>query len=627
MSRFDQTFKDEVRARNDIVEVISSYVRLDSRGNRYWGLCPFHGEKTPSFTVLPDQQIYYCFGCKATGDVFRFVQEREHLSFYEALVHLAKRARIPLPQEERTPDEERAYRERRGMYDALEMGARFFQHHLWETEAGKPGLEYLLQRGLTEETIRRFRLGWAPGYSQCFRSLANRFPPDILLKVGLIKPRREGGGYMDAFFNRVMFPITDLNGRVIGFGGRILEGTAAKYVNTSDTPLFAKRQVLFGLAQAKEEMRKLNQAILVEGYLDVITPHQAGIGNLVAPLGTALTDDQCQLLRRQVEKVVVAFDADTAGQMATLRGLDRLHEAGCEVRVLQVPDGKDPDDFVRSHGAEPFRQLLEQAVPLVEFKLRLAMERAGGNRPEAKLEAVKAVARVLADMKSEVLREEYLRRVAEELAGDTLSTEQAQEALRRNLNRLLREGFQNNQPVSWNNIRGSGLTRHASGDAAQPASEPQPEGARSDRKKDPLWVAERVLLRFALQHPGLWPRIAAELGEQPFGDSVHQMVAAAAREALPAAGAHGEGIATRLLDVLTDEEARMVVVESVSQPLVSTRPQEEALGCMNTIKRHRVQRRIDELQSFIAAQQGAGNVVEPSIVQELTKLYIHLKKA
>jgi DNA primase len=622
----DQTFKDEVRARNDIVEVIASYLRLERRGNRYWGLCPFHSEKTPSFTVLPDQQIYHCFGCKATGDVFRFVQEREHLSFYEALVHLAKRAQIPLPREERTPEEEKAYQERRRLYEALEMGARFFQHCLTETEDGKAALAYLQGRGLTDETIRRFRLGWAPGYSKCFRSLAPRFGAEALLKAGLIKPRREGSGYMDAFFGRVIFPITDLNGRVIGYGGRILEGTAAKYINSAETNLFSKRLVLFGLAQAKEEIRRLNQAILVEGYMDVITPHQAGIRNVVAPLGTALTDEQCQLLRRQAEQVVVAFDADTAGQMATLRGLDRLYDAGCDVRVLRIPDGKDPDGYMSASGADAFRQLVAGAVPLVEFKLRLAMERAGGQSPESKLAAVKAVARVLAGVKSELIREEYLRRVAEELAGGTLSTEEAQEALRRNLNRLLREGFQNNQAVSWNNIRGSGLTRNEA-EVAAAVESPVPASETGVNKNDPVWVAERMLLRLLVQHPGLWVRVADELGPQPFEDSLHREIAANVETVLKVADPHAGSIAARLLDVVNDGAARRLVAEFAAEPLVSARPQEEAAGCMNTIKRHRVQRRIDELARIMEAQQAEGKSVEPSVIREFTELSVRVKKS
>ncbi len=401
MALFDQAFKDEVRSKNDIVEVISSYVKLEQRGNRYVGLCPFHAEKTPSFHVIPQQQFYHCFGCKASGDVFTFLQEREHMSFYETLVHLAKRARIPLPKEERTPEEEKAYRERRALFDALDLAARFFHNQLL-TEPGKAGLAYLTGRGLTEETIRRFRLGWAPGRGGLHRALRSRFSDDVLVKAGLIMPRREGSGYMDAFFERVMFPITDLTGRVIGFGGRILEGNGPKYKNTAETPLFTKRHVLFGLAQAKEAIRTKNQAILVEGYMDVIMPHQVGVDNVIAPLGTALTEEQCKLLRQQAEQVIVAFDSDTAGQMATLRGLEILYDTGCDVRILRLPDGKDPDEFIRAHGVAGFQQCIAEAMPLVEFKLRRAIER----NPESKTKAVEAVARVLIDIQNEVLRED-----------------------------------------------------------------------------------------------------------------------------------------------------------------------------------------------------------------------------
>ncbi|MGE5673901.1 MAG: DNA primase, partial [Mycobacterium leprae] len=445
---FDQTFKDEVRAKNDIVEVISSYVKLERRGNRYVGLCPFHGEKTPSFHVIPQLQIYHCFGCKASGDVFKFLQERDHLTFYEALVQLAKRAGLSLPKEDRTPAEEEAYQERRRMYDALEYATRFYQHQL-QSPAGQAGMEYLKKRGISDESIRTFRLGWATG--RFYQSARSRFTDDVLQKVGLILPRRQGPGFMDSFFDRVMFPITDVTGRVIGFGGRILEGTAAKYKNTAETPLFVKRHVLFGLSQAKEAVRARNQAILVEGYMDVIMPHQVGIKNVVAPLGTALTDEQCRLLRQQAERVIVSFDSDTAGQMATLRGLEKLYDTGCDVRILRLPDGKDPDEYIRAHGPEGFLRCVDEAIPLVDFKLRQALGENPGGSPESKAKAVEAVARFLLDLKNDVLKEEYTQRVADELATTPMDIPEMKKAIARQMNRLLHQGFQHNQPNPRNN--------------------------------------------------------------------------------------------------------------------------------------------------------------------------------
>lgn len=595
MTRFDDAFKDEVRTRNDIVEVISSYVKLERRGNRFVGLCPFHGEKTPSFHVIPDLQIYHCFGCKASGDVFKFIQEREHLSFYEALVHLAKRARIPLPREERTPEEEKVYGERRAMYDALDLAARFFQHQL-SGEAGKPAMEYLLGRGLSAETIREFRLGWAPGRSMLYRSLINRFRnPEILIKAGLILSRHEGGGYMDAFFERVMFPITDLSGRVIGFGGRILQGNAPKYKNTSDTPLFTKRQVLFGIANAKEAIRTKNQAILVEGYMDVIMPHQVGVGNVVAPLGTALTDEQCQELRRQAEQVIVGFDADTAGQMATLRGLEKLYDTGCDVRILRLPDGKDPDEFIRAHGVAAFQTCVDEAIPLVEFKLRLAMGHNAGNTPESKAKALEAVARVLADLKNDLLREEYVHRVANELAESPMDLPELKRAIDRQMNRLLRQGFQHNQLDSRNNIRVLG--------SPHPTGSPAPGSAHSRpaTPADPVWKAERVLLLRLLHDPGLVAHIAAELGSRPFEDPIHQAIFNVA--APVCTQGLGGSLVAKVLDALADSEARLVLSEMAAHPLVSADSEKEAADCIEKIMKHRDSRRIETLENLMKTQQ------------------------
>jgi len=607
MNRFDQSFKDEVRAKNDIVEVISSYVKLERRGNRYVGLCPFHSEKTPSFHVIADQQFYHCFGCKASGDVFTFIQQREHLTFYEALLFLAKRAGIPLPREERTPEQEKAYQERQQLYGALDLAARFFQHQL-TTPAGKPGLDYLRGRGLTDETIQRFRLGWAPGRGALFRALSRRFPVEILQKAGLILPKRDGSGYTDAFYDRVMFPIADLSGRVIGFGGRILGGEGAKYKNTAEGPLFSKRSVLYGLDQAKEAMRARNQAILVEGYMDVIMPHQYGIQNVVAPLGTALTDEQCRVLRQQAAQVIVAFDMDTAGQMATLRGLEKLYDTGCDVRVLQLPDGKDPDEFIRTHGPDAFREAVEKAVPLIEFKIDTVLAKHHRDSPEAKAKAVEAVARVLLDIKEEVLREAYLDRVAAKLTYGQPETEaNIRAAISRELNRLRRQGLQHNLPESRNNRRDAG--RIAAGMGMPVTAD---EGARR---------AEERLLALFLQEPRLARRIEAELGDTPFSDPHYQALFTAARplcqEPDPTAGG---SLAARLLDRLTDPDVRLVLSEMVAKPLVTADSEKEAADCIEKIRKHRDSRRIEDLRNLIRVAEESKQKVDPAIVLELTEL-------
>lgn len=626
MARFDDAFKDEVRSRNDIVEVISSYLKLERRGNRFVGLCPFHGEKTPSFSVNPEMQMYHCFGCKRSGDVFAFVMEREQLTFFEALVQLAKRARIPLPQEERTPEEEEAYKERRATYDALEYAARFYHNQLM-TEPGTAAKEYLTGRGLTEASMRRFRLGWAPGYGRLYRAMRNRFATEILIRAGLILPRRDGSGYMDAFFDRVIFPITDLSGRTLGFGGRILQGNAPKYKNTSETPLFSKRRVLFGLSQSLQAIRTQNQAILVEGYMDVIMPHQAGVENVVAPLGTALTDEQCAVLRQQAEQVIVAFDADTAGQLATLRGLEKLYDTGIDVRILSIPDGKDPDEYIREHGVDAFRQCISDAVPLIEFKLRRAMASDLGNSPETKARAVQSIARVLADLKNDVLREQYVHAVANELADSPVDVPELKQAIDRQMNRLLRQGFQNNQQDSRNNTRVPGPVEPAKPLPVPSRSPSSPSAEGVVTAADGLRKVERTLLFLTLQHPVLAERISARLGPQPFAEPVHAEIFRVAAPIGAEVGLTGGSILPRVLDRLTDEGARQVLAELAAHPLVSAHAEKEAEDCIENIKRHRDSRRIEDLEKRFEAARAEGKEADSAEVLEYMQLQQRLRKA
>lgn len=582
-----QSFKEEVRSRNPIEEVIGQYVKLERRGNRYVGLCPFHSEKTPSFHVVPEWGIYHCFGCKASGDVFKFLMEREHLTFPEALAELARRAGLPLPRTERTPEEEAAFRERQAMYEALDLAARFFHDQLYNTPEGREkGLRYLKERGLTDETIRAFQLGWAPGHGKLKNQLSRRFRLELLQKVDLIKPT-DRGGYMDTFFERVMFPITDISGRVIGFGGRIVEGEGAKYKNTADTPLFSKRHQLFGLSQAKAAIRAANKAILVEGYLDVITPHQAGIRNVVAPLGTALTPEQCRLLRQQAETVVVAFDADTAGQMATIRGLDLLAETGCEVLVLRLPDGKDPDEFIRVHGPEAFQRQVDAAIPLLEFKLRLALQRHGGKTPEAKAKALEAVAAVLAAEKSEVKREAYIQLVARELAEGGGNPVHYEAAIRRTLDRRL------------------GRSR--------PVQVSPPEPSRSSPQRV-LTALEAEVLQRALQNPALWDVVEAELPDYTFSTPEHCTIVEAVRKLR----SEGEkDLPPRLVESISDPASRTLLMEYLTREVPSADAEVELRDYIRGILRQRIAERIEVITRQIASAKAEEKT---ALMQELMNL-------
>ena len=367
MARFPASWLDELRSRADIVQVVSGYTPLKRNGHRYWGLCPFHNEKTASFSVDPEQQLYYCFGCKAGGSVIQFVMDIEHLDFAEAVKHLADQLHMPLPQMEDDPDYQRRRDQRDRLLAANREAARFYHQTLF-TPDGQPMLDYLKRRGLSDNIIRKFGLGAAPNAWDTLTRhlLAQGYTEEELRLCGLTvvkeaepatedrpaRPRRA----FDMFRNRAIFPIIDQYGNVLAFGGRTLGDGQPKYLNTSDTPVFNKRQGVYAANLLRKE-RHLERVILVEGYMDVVSLTQYGVTGVCATLGTALTSEQARLLKRFAPRVYLSYDGDSAGQHATLRGLDILEAEGIPARVLDFPDGLDPDEFIRRDGLQGFEQL------------------------------------------------------------------------------------------------------------------------------------------------------------------------------------------------------------------------------------------------------------------------------
>lgn len=343
---------DEIRRLCNIVNIIGEYISLEKRGKNYLGLCPFHSEKTPSFSVSEEKQLYYCFGCGAAGNVFGFVMKMEGLTFPEAVRFLARRVGVHIPSPERLLRQEKSLEEK--LIAASELAARFFCYNLDKTESGKKAKEYLRKRGITADTSEFFKLGYAPRGWDNFLKAAQRegFPPEVLLKAGLVSSR-EGGGYYDRFRDRLMFPICNHTGRVVGFGGRALpwgDKDSPKYLNSPETPVFNKSSMLYGFHLARSYIRSAQSAIIVEGYTDVIAAYQAGFKNVVASLGTSLTDSQGKLLRSQAKEILIAYDADAAGRSATWRGFNLLQDLGCAVKVVELPADSDPDSFIRQNG-------------------------------------------------------------------------------------------------------------------------------------------------------------------------------------------------------------------------------------------------------------------------------------
>ena len=401
-------FIDELVARSDIVDVVSDYVNLSPKGGSYWGLCPFHGEKTASFHVLPDRQLYHCFGCGKGGGVISFVMELENLPYLDALRLLAKRAGMEFPE----GDLDESGRRRRARLLQLNKEAARYFHSQLHSPAGREGLEYLRGRGLSKGIMTRFGLGFAPeSWDSLTKAMTDKgFAKGDLLDAGLAVSGKKGGVY-DRFRNRVMFPIIDLRGDVIGFGGRVLGDGTPKYLNSPDTPVFNKSRNLFALNLAKTT--KLGRIVLTEGYMDTISLYQAGFDCAVASLGTALTADHAKLLSRFTKEVVICYDADAAGVQAANRAIPMLEKTGLKVRVLRVNGAKDPDEFIRKYGPDAFARLLDQSENYVEYNLGQLQSKYDLTDPVQKTEFARAAAEMLAGLDSPVEREVYAGQLSE----------------------------------------------------------------------------------------------------------------------------------------------------------------------------------------------------------------------
>lgn len=411
-----QEILDEIVARCDIVSVINEYVPLKRKGSNYQGLCPFHNEKTPSFSVSPGKQIFHCFGCGKGGNVFRFIMEIEGISFMEAVEKLAKRANVKLPEKEMTAEQKRRLEQRKRYLQINDFAARYYHKVLMESTQGKPYREYLKKRQISEEILVKFQLGATPnGWDNLYQALKKRgVSAQEMLDLGLISESRKPGQYIDRFRQRLMFPIGDEKGNIIAFGGRIIDKDSSpqKYLNSPDTLLFHKSRNLYGLHLARNGIRNADQAIIVEGYMDVISCHQHGITNAVAPLGTAFTPEQGRLLMRSTYQMGISFDGDAAGVKATMRCLDILSDLGCTARVIQIPDQADPDEYLKAHGKAAFEKLIEEAQELVMYKIARYMETTNTETITGKMKVVSMLLPDLRKMQSAVARESAIRQIS-----------------------------------------------------------------------------------------------------------------------------------------------------------------------------------------------------------------------
>ncbi len=482
---------EEVRSRNDIVDVISGYVKLKRQGSSYMGLCPFHSERSPSFSVSPGRQLYYCFGCGAGGNVLTFIMEYENFTFQEALKMLADRAGIPLPEQEYSEEARRQKDLKESVREINKMAAKYF-YYMLRSPQGERALKYLTDRGLSDETIRRFGLGYAGQYSDAlYRYLKGKKISDQLLRESGLMQVNERQGMYDKFWNRVMFPIMDVNNKVIGFGGRVMGDGKPKYLNSPETVIFDKGRNLYGLNYARTAKKRY--MLVCEGYMDVISMHQAGFTNAVASLGTALTSQHAMLLKRYTNEVILTYDSDDAGVRAALRAIPLLKEAGISTKVLHMEPYKDPDEFIKALGTEAFQERIDRAENSFLFEVSVLQKSYDMKDPDGKTRFFQAVAAKIAEFELEIERENYI----EAIAG---RYQISFEGLRKMVMNVLMQGV----PARKIPVR---------------QQQPRPE------KEEGTLRSQRMILTWITEYPQLFDSISRYIQPEDFSDELCREVA------------------------------------------------------------------------------------------------------
>lgn len=514
---------EEVRMKNDIVDVISGYVRLQKKGSSYFGLCPFHNEKSPSFSVSPGKQMYYCFGCGAGGNVFTFIMEYENYSFVEALKYLAERSGVKLPEGEYS-QEARAANDLKSVLLEVNKKAASFYYYQLRQESGRQAYDYLKNRELSEETMKSFGLGYSSKNSESlYRYLKGKGYSDAILKESGLFSADERRGMYDKFWNRVMFPIMDVNNRVIGFGGRVMGDGKPKYLNSPETKIFDKSRNLYGLNIARRSRK--NALIVCEGYMDVISMHQAGFTNAVASLGTALTSGHASLMSRYTKEVLLTYDSDEAGQKAALRGIPILRETGIKPRVVNLSPYKDPDEFIKAEGKEAFEKRLDEAMNYFLFEVQVMEKQYNLADPEDKTEFYRAIARKLLEFPEELERNNYMETISRKY-------QIRYEDLRRMVNNLA--------------LSGAGVSK---------APKPQAHHNKKNVREEGKDTSQKLMLTWLTSYPKMFDTIEGYISPEDFTTPLYRQVA----DLLFAQHREGEVNPARLLNRFTDSEEQKEV--------------------------------------------------------------------
>ena len=582
---------EEVRTRNDIVEVISGYVRLQKKGSNYFGLCPFHNEKSPSFSVSPGKQMYYCFGCGAGGNVITFLMEYENQTFPEAVRMLAQRAGIALPEVDDSKEARQADSRRAKLLEINKEAAKYFYYQL-RTERGSVGMEYLRKRELSDETMNHFGLGYANKYSNdLIQYLKSKgYSEDLIRDAGLCNVDEKHGMY-DKFWNRVMFPIQDINHRVIGFGGRVMGDGKPKYLNSPETEIFDKSRNLYGLNFARTS-RKGN-VILCEGYMDVIAMHQAGFTQAVASLGTAFTSGQASLLRRYANEILLSYDSDGAGVNAALRAIGILKEAGMTGRVINLEPYKDPDEFIKALGGEEFQKRLDHAENSFFFELRQLQKNYDLSDPEQKTAFHREIARKLCTFSEEVERENYIEAVAQKY----------------------HIGFENLRRLVGTYAARTGL--------AQPVIRPKSGVQKKNTAAEGIKNSQKLLLTWLVEQPQLYRQISKYISPKDFTEGLYEKVADRLFEELEQDNINPASIIS-MFEEEEDQREAASLFHTKLERLESTAEQEKALhDIVCAVKRNSYERDSAQLGTDVAALNRV--IAGKKQLEELAKTHISLE--
>lgn len=582
---------EEVRTRNDIVEVISGYVRLQKKGSNYFGLCPFHNEKSPSFSVSPGKQMYYCFGCGAGGNVITFLMEYENQTFPEAVRTLAQRAGIALPEADDSKEARQADSRRAKLLEINKEAAKYFYYQL-RTERGSVGMEYLRKRELSDETMNHFGLGYANKYSNdLIQYLKSKgYSEDLIRDAGLCNVDEKHGMY-DKFWNRVMFPIQDINHRVIGFGGRVMGDGKPKYLNSPETEIFDKSRNLYGLNFARTS-RKGN-VILCEGYMDVIAMHQAGFTQAVASLGTAFTSGQASLLRRYANEILLSYDSDGAGVNAALRAIGILKEAGMTGRVINLEPYKDPDEFIKALGGEEFQKRLDHAENSFFFELRQLQKNYDLSDPEQKTAFHREIARKLCTFSEEVERENYIEAVAQKYH------------------------------ISFENLRRLVETYAAQTGLAQPVIRPKSGVQKKNTAAEGIKNSQKLLLTWLVEQPQLYRQISKYISPKDFTEGLYEKVADRLFEELEQGNINPASIIS-MFEEEEDQREAASLFHTKLERLESTAEQEKALhDIVCAVKRNSYERDSAQLGTDVAALNRV--IAGKKQLEELAKTHISLE--